>query len=73
MTGALASHADPAGKQVTFAKLCRAACAHTAEGDPNTGVVIGDNGVMVIDTRATSVIGRDVIGPIHPVTDKPIK
>jgi glyoxylase-like metal-dependent hydrolase (beta-lactamase superfamily II) len=62
-----------ADKQVTFAKLSENAYAYTAEGDPNTGVVIGDDGVMVIDTQATPVMAQDVIRHIRTVTDKPIK
>jgi hypothetical protein len=47
------------------------AYAYTAEGDPNTGVVIGDESVMVIDTQATPVMAQDVIRRIREVTDKP--
>jgi hypothetical protein len=45
-----ASHADVEIKQVSFDKLSEHAYAYTAEGDPNTGIVIGDDAVMVIDT-----------------------
>ena len=47
--------------------------AYTAEGDPNTGIVIGDDAVMVIDTQATPVMAQDVIRRIREVTDKHIK
>ena len=40
---------------------------------PNTGVVIGDDGVMVIDAQATPVMAQDVIRHIRTVTDKPIR
>jgi glyoxylase-like metal-dependent hydrolase (beta-lactamase superfamily II) len=73
MAKAFASHADLADKQVTFARLSESAYAYTAEGDPNTGVVIGDDGVMVIDTQATPAMAQDVIRRIRQVTDKPIK
>jgi glyoxylase-like metal-dependent hydrolase (beta-lactamase superfamily II) len=73
MAKAFASHADLADKQVTFARLSENAYAYTTEGDPNTGVVIGDNGVMVIDTQATPAMAEDVIRHIRRVTDKPIK
>jgi glyoxylase-like metal-dependent hydrolase (beta-lactamase superfamily II) len=49
------------------------AYAYTAEGDPNTGVVVGDDAVMVIDTQATPVMAQDVIRRIRDVTDKPIR
>ena len=41
--------------------------------DSNTGIVIGDDAVMVIDTQATPVMAQDVIRRIREVTDKPIK
>jgi glyoxylase-like metal-dependent hydrolase (beta-lactamase superfamily II) len=68
-----ASHADVEEKKVTFSQLSEHAWAYTAEGDPNTGVVIGDDAVMVIDTQATPVMAEDVIRRIREVTDKPIK
>jgi len=68
-----ASHADVVEKKISFDKLSDHAYAYTAEGDPNTGVVIGDNAVMVIDTQATPVMAQDVIRRIRDVTDKPIK
>jgi len=70
---AFASQADLAEKKVSFTKLSEHAYAYTAEGDPNTGIVIGDDAVMVIDTQATPVMARDVIRRIREVTDKPIK
>ncbi|MCU0869945.1 MAG: MBL fold metallo-hydrolase [Burkholderiales bacterium] len=68
-----ASHADTEVKQVSFTQLSDNAWAYTAEGDPNTGIVIGDDSVMVIDTQATPVMAQDVIRRIREVTDKPIR
>ncbi len=68
-----ASQADLADKQISFTKLSDHAYAYTAEGDPNTGIVVGDNAVMVIDTQATPAMAQDVIRRIREVTDKPIK
>ena len=75
MSKAFASQADLVDKQVTFAKLSpnAYAYAYTAEGDPNTGVIVGDDAVMVIDTQATPAMARDVIKHIRSVTDKPVK
>ena len=72
-TKTFASQADLEEKKVTFTKLSDNAYAYTAEGDPNTGVIIGDDAVMVIDTQATPVMAQDVIRRIREVTDKPIK
>ena len=73
MTKAFASQADLADKKVTFTQLSPNAYAYTAEGDPNTGVIVGDDAVMVIDTQATPVMAQDVIKHIRSVTDKPIQ
>jgi glyoxylase-like metal-dependent hydrolase (beta-lactamase superfamily II) len=73
MAKAFASQADLADKQVTFARLSANAYAYTAEGDPNSGVVIGDDGVIVVDAQATPAMAEDVIRHIRTVTDKPIK
>ena len=72
-TKVFASHADVEEKKVSFDKLSDHAYAYTAEGDPNTGIVIGDDAVMVIDTQATPVMAQDVIRRIRAVTDKPIR
>ncbi|MBB2484379.1 MBL fold metallo-hydrolase [Mitsuaria sp. WAJ17] len=73
MSKTFASQADLDEKRVSFEKLSDHAYAYTAEGDPNTGIVIGDDAVMVIDTQATPVMAQDVIRRIREVTDKPIK
>ena len=72
-TKTFASAADLEVKQVSFDKLSEHAYAYTAEGDPNTGIIIGDDAVMVIDTQATPIMAQDVIRRIREVTDKPIK
>jgi glyoxylase-like metal-dependent hydrolase (beta-lactamase superfamily II) len=72
-TKTFASQADLEVKRVSFDRLSDHAYAYTAEGDPNTGIVIGDDAVMVIDTQATPVMAADVIRRIREVTDKPIK
>ena len=68
-----ASQADLQEKQISFDKLSDHAYAYTAEGDPNTGIVIGDAAVLVIDTQATPIMAQDVIRRIRAVTDKPVK
>src|SRR5687767_1765958 len=73
MSKAFASQADLEEKQVSFTKLSDNAYAYTAEGDPNTGIIIGDDSVLVADTQATPAMAQDVIRRIREVTDKPIK
>lgn len=72
-TKAFASQADLEEKKVTFEQLSEHAWAYTAEGDPNTGIVIGDDAVLVADTQATPAMAADVIRRIREVTDKPIQ
>ncbi|WP_427306366.1 MBL fold metallo-hydrolase [Cupriavidus sp. H39] len=73
MSKAFASQADLEAKQITFTQLSENAWAYTAEGDPNSGVVIGDDGVLIVDTTATPAMAQDLIARIRTVTDKPIK
>jgi glyoxylase-like metal-dependent hydrolase (beta-lactamase superfamily II) len=70
---AFASQADLKPKRITFRRLSKSAYAFTAEGDPNTGIVVGDDGVMVIDTQATPLMAREVIRRVRRVTSKPIR
>ena len=72
-TKAFASHADTEEKAVSFEQLSEHAWAYTAEGDPNTGIIIGDDAVLVADTQATPAMAADVIRRIREVTDKPIQ
>jgi glyoxylase-like metal-dependent hydrolase (beta-lactamase superfamily II) len=72
-TKAFASQADLEEKKVSFTQLSEHAWAYTAEGDPNTGIVIGEDAVMVIDTQATPAMAQDVIRRIREVTDKPVR
>ncbi len=74
MTGkAFASQADLADKTVTFSAIGPDLYAYTAQGDPNTGVIVGDDSCMVIDAQATPAMAADVIARVRAVTDKPIK
>ncbi|MCC5811101.1 MAG: MBL fold metallo-hydrolase [Ectothiorhodospiraceae bacterium] len=73
MAKQFASHGDTEPKQISFTRLGEGLYAYTAEGDPNTGIIIGDDSVMVVDTQATPVMAQDVIRRIREVTDKPIR
>ena len=73
MAKQFASQGDLQDKVVSFEKLSDHAYAYTAEGDPNTGVIVGDDAVMVVDAQATPVMAQDVIRRIREVTDKPVK
>ena len=73
MGNQFASSADLEEKQVTFSQLSEHCWAFTAEGDPNTGVIIGDDAVMIIDATATPIMAQQVIRRVRELTDKPIK
>jgi glyoxylase-like metal-dependent hydrolase (beta-lactamase superfamily II) len=68
-----ASTGDTAEKKVSFDEIGRELYAFTAEGDPNSGIIVGDDGVMVVDAQATPVMAQGVIARVRGVTDKPIK
>jgi hypothetical protein len=73
MSASFAAKADLTAKQVTFRQLSANCWAYTAEGDPNSGVIIGDDACMEIDTTATPAMAQDLIARIRAVTVKPIK
>ncbi|MDI9331283.1 MAG: MBL fold metallo-hydrolase [Alphaproteobacteria bacterium] len=73
MSKAFASQADLAQKKITFEQLSAHCWAYTAEGDPNSGVIIGENAILVSDATATPALARDLIAKIRTVSDKPIK
>ncbi|MFO1352354.1 MAG: MBL fold metallo-hydrolase [Gammaproteobacteria bacterium] len=68
-----ASQNDLTDKTISFVELGAGAYAYTAEGDPNAGVVVGDDSVLVVDTLATPIMARDLIQRIRAVTDKPVQ
>ncbi len=68
-----ASTNDTSEKTISFSKLGEGLYAYTAEGDPNTGVIVGDDCCMVIDAQATPIMAKDVVARVRTVTDKPIK
>ncbi len=73
MSTNFASTADLADKAMTFDAVGPDLYAFTAEGDPNSGVIVGDDAVMVVDAQATPVMARQVIDRVAKITAKPIK
>jgi glyoxylase-like metal-dependent hydrolase (beta-lactamase superfamily II) len=69
---AFASASDLADKTVSFREIGKGLYAFTAQGDPNTGVIVGDEGVMIVDAQATPAMAQAVIDRVRSVTDKPI-
>ena len=72
MSKAFASQGDLTEKTISFTEVGRGLWAFTAEGDPNSGVIIGDDSVMIIEAQATPRLANKVIEKVREVTDKPI-
>lgn len=72
MSKAFASQGDMDEKKISFTEVGEGLYAFTAEGDPNTGVIIGDDSVMIVEAQATPRLARKVIDCVRSVTDKPI-
>ena len=72
MAKAFASQGDTRDKTISFTEVGEGLYAFTAEGDPNSGVIIGDDSVMVVEAQATPRLAQKVIDCIRSVTDKPI-
>jgi len=72
MARAFASQGDTGEKTISFDEIGEGLYAFTAEGDPNTGVIVGDESVMIVEAQATPRLARKVIDCVRSVTDKPI-
>jgi glyoxylase-like metal-dependent hydrolase (beta-lactamase superfamily II) len=68
-----ASSADLADKAGTLQELAEGVYAFTAEGDPNVGAVVGSEGVLCVDARATPTHAREWLDVLRGVTDLPIR
>ena len=73
MAKGFASTTDMAEKKITFSEIGTDLYAFTAEGDPNSAVIVGDDGCIVFDAQATPAMANKVIERVRTVTDKPIK
>src|SRR6201995_4522143 len=73
MAKGFASTGDMAEKKITFSEIGTDLYAFTAEGDPNSAVIVGDDGSLVFGAQPTPVMANKVIGGVRRVTDKPIK
>ncbi len=72
MARTFASAGDLKEKKISFDEIGRDLWAFTAEGDPNSGIIVGDESVMVIEAQATPRLAEKVIEKVRSVTDKPI-
>ena len=72
MARAFASQGDMTEKKTSFTEIGEGLYAFAAEGDPNSGVIIGDDSVMIVEAQATPRLANKVIDCVRQVTDKPI-
>jgi glyoxylase-like metal-dependent hydrolase (beta-lactamase superfamily II) len=72
MAKAFASQGDMTEKTISFTEVGEGLYAFTAEGDPNSGVIIGDDSVMIVEAQAPPRLATKVIECVRSVTDKPI-
>lgn len=72
MSKAFASAGDLTEKTISFTEVGKGLWAFTAEGDPNSGVIIGDSSVMIVEAQATPRLAGKVIEKVREVTDKPV-
>jgi glyoxylase-like metal-dependent hydrolase (beta-lactamase superfamily II) len=72
MARAFASQGDMTEKKITFTEVGKGLWAFTAEGDPNSGLIIGEDSVMIVEAQATPRLAQKVIERVRNVTEKPI-
>lgn len=72
MATAFASQGDTGEKRVSFTEIGDGLWAYTAEGDPNSGAIVGDDCVMIVEAQATPRLANMVIEKVREITDKPI-
>jgi cyclase len=68
---AAVAFAQPGAQPLTVKMLTKN--VYVAEGGGgNSGIIIGDNGVIVIDAKTTPASGMEVVDEVKKLTDKPI-
>jgi glyoxylase-like metal-dependent hydrolase (beta-lactamase superfamily II) len=73
MAKGFASTSDMTEKKIAFTEIGADLYAFTAEGDPNSAVIVGDDGCLVFDAQATPAMASKVIERVRAVTSAPIK
>jgi len=72
-TVSFASASDTREQKPQVRELAPGVYGYISDFDPNCGFVVGDEHVVLIDTRPTPRMARDFLAAIRTVTDKPIK
>jgi glyoxylase-like metal-dependent hydrolase (beta-lactamase superfamily II) len=61
------------GDKERFEELGRNCYAYSSDGCSNTGVVVGERGVLIVDGQATPEHAERVLQKVRDITDKPVK
>lgn len=72
MNKEFASQGDLEEKKITVTELSAHAYGYTAEGDPNSGFIVGERAVLVVEAQATPSMARALIARIREVSELPI-
>jgi glyoxylase-like metal-dependent hydrolase (beta-lactamase superfamily II) len=72
MTAHFASAADTAEQIPQREELAPGAHGFISRHDPNCGFVVGTDGVLAVDVRATPHLARELAAAIAGVTDRPV-
>ena len=68
-TKGFASTTDMGEKKITFSEIGTDLYAFTAEGDPNTAIIVGDDGCLVFDAQSTPAMANKVIERVRAVVE----
>jgi len=72
-TVSFASASDTREQKPQVRELAPNVYGYISDFDPNCGFVVGDEHVVLIDTRPTPRMARDFLAAIRTVTDKPVR
>ncbi|VWX59790.1 Glyoxylase, beta-lactamase superfamily II [Burkholderiales bacterium 8X] len=68
-----ASASDTREQKPQVRELAPKVYGYISDFDPNCGFIVGDDQVVLIDTRPTPRMARDFLADIRRITDKPIR
>lgn len=72
-TVSFASASDTREQKPRVTELAPNVYGYISDFDPNCGFIVGDDQVVLIDTRPTPRMARDFLADIRQVTDKPVR
>lgn len=73
MSKPFASSTDLSEKTATLEELADGVYAYTAQGDPNVGAIVGSEGVLCVEARATPYMAQKWLADLRTRTDAPIR